>query len=104
MYFFRTNYIKLDPQTAYQGMQHPCLILDVRDPVEYRVDHIENATNIPLAMLPNHIHQLDKNVPVYVYCFNGGKSHQACHLLLSHGFTQVYDIGGIMSWPYKTVK
>lgn len=83
------------------------LLLDVREPDEYEQGHINGATNLPLSQiergkLPDDI--LDKKEPVMVYCRSGRRSARAAALLEQQGYTAIYDMGGIISWPYGTVK
>ena len=33
----------------------------------------------------------------------GNRSAQAAKKLVEAGYTQIYDFGGIMDWPYDTV-
>jgi rhodanese-related sulfurtransferase len=39
-----------------------------------------------------------------VYCRTGRRSAIAAETLTGMGYTQVFDLGGIQSWPYDTVK
>jgi rhodanese-related sulfurtransferase len=78
-----------------------CLIIDVRNPEEWALAHIEQAKLIPLANLAQNInqHTEDRQNAVYVYCQHGVRSHQAGLLLLSLGFEQVYQLeGGLAQW------
>ena len=82
------------------------IILDVRTLDEYEEEHIEGAVLIPdyelksLAdsKLPN------KDEKILVYCRSGNRSKSASKVLIDLGYTKVYDFGGIMSWPYDTIK
>lgn len=82
------------------------ILVDVRTQGEYDEGHIKGAIVIPnetigstaIAALP------DKNVPVIVYCRSGRRSADAANKLLSLGYTKVYDLGGIQSWPYEVVR
>jgi len=79
----------------------PGVILDVRTPGECQKGMIENAINIDYsgADFESEISNLDKSVPVYVYCASGGRSGRAMKEMSSLGFTQVYNlIGGYNAW------
>jgi rhodanese-related sulfurtransferase len=92
----------LKPQEFKEHIQEKeCLVIDVRQPEEWAVQHIANAKLIPLATLP---HEMNKHLhhpqhPIYVYCQHGVRSHQAGLLLLSLGFEQVFQLeGGLAQW------
>ena len=79
------------------------IILDVRTRQEYDAGHIPGAillpdyaveTQAPYA-LPN------KSALTLVYCKGGSRSKGAARTLASMGYTNVYDCGGINSWPYE---
>lgn len=82
------------------------VILDVRTAEEYAEKHIEGAVLLPvteitessvMSVLP------DKNAEILVYCRSGNRSKQAADLLISMGYTNVKDFGGINDWTYATV-
>lgn len=81
-------------------------ILDVRTPEEYKEGHIEGALLIPNYELKNLAGRKlpDKDKKILVYCRSGNRSKSASKLLLEMGYSQVYDFGGIISWPYGTVR
>ena len=76
----------------------PPLILDVREPHEAAICGIPGATLIPLGELPRRLHELDRDVPIVVYCKSGGRSAMAVRLLRESGLGGVNLSGGILSW------
>jgi rhodanese-related sulfurtransferase len=80
-------------------------LLDVRTQEEYDEGHIEGAILLPYDTITASSIGLpaDKASAVIVYCRSGRRSAIAAETLLSLGFTNVYDLGGIQSWPYETV-
>lgn len=76
-------------------------IIDVREENEYMNGHIREAINIPLDKI-DYI-ELDKNSKIIVYCQSGRRSASALEILKNIGYTNVYDMGGINSWPYDLV-
>ena len=42
----------------------------------------------------------DLTMPVLVYCRSGRRSFQAAQLLEEYGYEHIYDIGGLVGWPY----
>lgn len=81
-------------------------ILDVRTPEEYEEEHIEGALLIPDYDLKNLADSKlpDKDEKILVYCRSGSRSRAASEALIDMGYTNVYDFGGIVDWPYDTVK
>ncbi len=95
----------IDVGTAYgmiTGGAYPNLVvLDVRTKSEYDSGHIYGATLIPVADLPTRIGELlgHVNDPMIVYCGSGKRSTTACGILVSNGFTNVYNMtGGLNAW------
>lgn len=77
----------------------PPLLLDVREPVEYELCHLEGAKLIPLGELPRRVSELDKESDIVVYCHVGERSVNAARLLKNHGFKSVRNLkGGIKAW------
>lgn len=74
------------------------ILLDVRTAEEFNSGHIAGAQNIALQSLPNQLDQLPQDQPIVVYCRSGNRSAQAARLLIEAGYTQVYDLGGILDW------
>ena len=84
----------------------PITILDVRTKEEFDEKHIEGAILIPNEEISNEPpSQLpDKNAEILIYCRSGNRSRQAAEKLISMGYTNVKDFGGINDWSYDTVK
>ena len=82
----------------------PVVIVDVRTPEEFAAGHIPGAINVPnegiLDEMPVELNDL--NAEILLYCRSGRRSSEAAHKLLAMGYTNVYDFGGIIDWPYET--
>lgn len=75
------------------------LLVDVREPEEHAVAHIEGARLIPLNTLPERLDELPKDREILVHCKAGGRSARAVQFLLEHGFSQVKNVsGGMDAW------
>jgi len=102
------EYHKLTAEEAKARMDSgdPVLIVDVRTPEEFLSGHIPGAINVPnegiLDEMPEELP--DKNAEILLYCRSGRRSKEAAHKLAAMGYTAVYDFGGIIDWPYETVK
>jgi phage shock protein E len=70
-------------------------ILDVRSRGEYAGGHIKGSINISVDTLRGNLVKLkDKNKPIITCCASGMRSASAKSILLSSGYTQVYNGGG----------
>jgi len=75
------------------------VLLDVREPYEYELCHLEGARLLPLGQLPARMGELDKGGDIVVYCHVGVRSTQAVSLLRRAGFCNVRNLqGGIDAW------
>ena len=81
------------------------VILDVRTQEEYDSGHIKGAVLLPVDEITQETAQMvipDKDTQVLVYCRSGNRSVTASKALAQLGYTQVYEFGGINTWPYET--
>jgi NADPH-dependent 2,4-dienoyl-CoA reductase/sulfur reductase-like enzyme/rhodanese-related sulfurtransferase len=74
------------------------LILDVRDPMEYKRDHVDNALNLPLDEIRDRLAELPKDRPIWTYCFVGQRSYYAARALIQYGFDVKNISGGFMTY------
>lgn len=99
------EYSEITPEAALQMKEdnRSTLILDVCSNGEFEKKHIRDAVNIPLNRLPT----IDKrliNDNILVYCYSGGRSEMACKFLIKQGFKRVFDLGGIIYWPFEVIE
>ena len=74
-------------------------LVDVREPHEWEIGHIDGATLIPLHRLRDALRTLDPALPTAVYCKGGTRSALATQDLLDAGFRRVWSVsGGIVRW------
>ena len=81
--------------------KRPGTILDVRTPEEIAQGMVPDAINIDWrgANFKAQVFELDKDIPVHVYCASGGRSKQAMGLLKELGFQEIYELdGGFTAW------
>ena len=82
------------------------LLLDVREPQEYREGHIRGAINLPWnsGVLREKYASLPKDKPIIVICRSGGRSAAASAFLEEQGYDQILNmIGGMNAWEYDTI-
>lgn len=74
-------------------------LLDVREPHELEISHLEGADLIPLGQLAARLSELDSAEELVVFCKGGTRSARALELLVSAGFRKVKNLkGGINAW------
>lgn len=97
----------LSPQQARQRMLQlsDYLLFDLRTRAEYCEMHLPGALCVPAAGLAAAVARAAaaRDTPVFLYCRVGLRSRAAAEELARLGYTQVYDLGGIVDWPYEVV-
>ena len=71
------------------------LLLDVRSPQEFASGHVPGAQNLPVERI--HTISCPKEAPLFVYCYSGARSGEACRWLAGNGYSAT-NIGGIGSY------
>src|SRR5690348_1297170 len=78
------------------------VLIDVREPHEYKICNIPAAKLIPLGEVTQRLHELDKNADIVIHCKSGMRSDKACGILKQAGFPHVRNMkGGILAWSDK---
>ncbi len=102
------SYEKITAEAAFSMMKErqDLIVVDVRTPGEYAEGHIQGAINVPLQSIEAGDLSLvpDKDQTLLIYCRSGSRSASASKSLVKQGYTSVYDFGGIINWPYGTVR
>ena len=70
------------------------VLLDVRKPNEYRIEHIEGAENIPLDYVNENMASIDRDKTYLVHCASGYRSMIFISILRARGFDNLVDIAG----------
>jgi rhodanese-related sulfurtransferase len=80
-------------------------LLDVRTQEEYNEAHIDGAILLPYDTITADSDGLpeNKDATIIVYCRSGSRAASAAKTLAGLGYTRVYNLGGLGSWPYETV-
>jgi sulfur-carrier protein adenylyltransferase/sulfurtransferase len=78
------------------------VLVDVREPHEWEIAHIEGATLIPLSQLPERLSELDGHAEIVTQCHHGARSMKALEILKGAGFGKVRSLaGGIDAWAER---
>lgn len=74
-------------------------LIDVREPHELEISHLEGAQLIPLGKLASRMSELDSADEIVLFCKTGTRSARALEILASAGFRKVKNLkGGINAW------
>jgi sulfur-carrier protein adenylyltransferase/sulfurtransferase len=83
---------KMDNRDAF-------MLIDVREPYEYEIAHIEGARLIPLGELEAHLEELPRSGTLVFQCHSGGRSEYATRIVREAGFENAMNLeGGIDAW------
>lgn len=82
-----------DPQ------QKPPLLLDVREPWEFKLCAIAGSINLPMNALPARYLELDEEAEIVLICHHGMRSYQCGVFLERQGFAEITNLnGGLAAW------
>lgn len=97
--FGRSDVPQITPAEAKQKQAQGAVLLDVREPYEWREGHIPGAVHIPLGALTVRMRELDPTKEVVAVCRSGNRSMTAAKILTSSGFAKVSNLsGGMTVW------
>ena len=101
-----SDYQQISQEEAKEMMDtQDVIILDVREQDEYDSDHIPGAVLLPVGTIDEKTAAEvipKKDSTVLVYCRSGNRSKTASSTLAELGYTNIYEFGGINTWPYET--
>ncbi|MGN7471388.1 rhodanese-like domain-containing protein [Brevibacillus sp. SAFN-007a] len=79
------------------------MLIDVREPHEFKNGHIPTAVNIPLSQLNKRVKEISPKNDILLYCRTGLRSKQAAKILKKHGVAHMAHLqGGIITWQGPT--
>lgn len=74
------------------------VVIDVREPYEWRSGIIPGALKIPLGQLREHLQELDPHHTYAVVCAHGSRSQAGASFLADQGYTAGSVVGGMAIW------
>ena len=96
-----TTIVEITPaelNARFQTGDRPYL-LDVRNPEEWSITHLEGASLIPLPDLDRRYTELPLDSEIVVYCRSGGRSAKAVEFLQGKGYRNLKNLtGGTLRW------
>ncbi len=96
----------ISPETVHEFLasQQNIILIDVRTHDEYVAGHIPEAILFPVADINSEsaarIIGPDVTRMVIAYCASGNRSKTATSLLLALGYMNVWNMGGLSTWPF----
>jgi rhodanese-related sulfurtransferase len=75
------------------------LLLDVREPWEFEICHIEGSTNLPMGQIPQRVEDLPESGEIVVICHHGVRSQQVIRFLQGQMTASLINLdGGVDAW------
>lgn len=96
----QTPVAEVTPAEAHARVsQGAAVLVDVREPEEWRGGHAAGARHIPLGELALRAGELPREQEIYLICASGQRSKVAAELLTRAGFAGPASVrGGTASW------
>ena len=89
-------------QEMKRVLENPSLgiqVLDVREPDEYAIAHVDGVPLVPMSELAQRFSKLNPEQTYYIHCHAGGRSMRAVQFLRQQGFKSLKSVkGGISAW------
>src|SRR2546429_420049 len=80
----------------------PVVLVDVREPMEWEIAHLDRAVLIPVAQGPGRVNELSTADEIVVHCTTDVRSGRITNFLRDLGFRKVKNlVGGIDEWAEK---
>jgi rhodanese-related sulfurtransferase len=87
------------PELEAHLLQSRPLLLDVREPWEFEICHIDGSTNIPMGQIPQRLQELPDDGEMVVICHHGVRSQQVIHFLRPQTSLRLINLdGGVDAW------
>lgn len=101
---------EISPAEALQMLEKDpsAKLVDVRTIAEFSDIHAKNAVHVPLDKISKQA-LTDAGIPaqdtpLLLICKSGGRSSQACQLLATQGFSNLYNVsGGTTAWVHENL-
>ena len=83
---------------AYLETESP-LLLDVREPWEFDICHIDGSINLPMGQIPQNLARFEDNTDIVVICHHGIRSQHVIHYLEQQDLDSLINLdGGVDAW------
>lgn len=91
---------RFSPTRLQEYLKHntPRLI-DVREPWEFEICHIDNSELLPMGQVPSQLQQFHEAPEYVIICHHGIRSMQVINFLTHHGIHNTINLdGGVDAW------
>ena len=90
------NELEITPRELKERLDRgeKVLLVDVREPHEYAICHIEGATLLPMGYIPANLQKLDVDDDVICYCHHGMRSLDVANWLRAEGVKSAKSMAG----------
>jgi len=79
--------------------QKDVVVIDVREPFEWREGHVEGALHLPMLEAARRLDEIPRERPKAVLCAGGLRSSTVISALKRHGISHWYNVtGGMTAW------
>ena len=95
---FGRKYASIGPADAQRRIDDGAVLLDVREPAEWRAGHAPKARHIPLGDLDRRRKELPAGREIITVCRSGNRSARAAGILAADGHTVRNLTGGMRAW------
>jgi rhodanese-related sulfurtransferase len=79
----------------------PPLLLDCREPFEWKQVRIPGSLHIPMNEIPYRLAELDRETDIVVVCAHGIRSYAVAGFLAEKGFAARSLKGGVATWQSR---
>lgn len=78
------------------------LLIDVREPWEFKICHLEGSELLPMRQIPYQLDNFDQTQEMVIICHHGIRSRQVGRFLENAGFTKIINLqGGLAAWAQE---
>ncbi|WP_017902885.1 thiosulfate sulfurtransferase GlpE [Pseudomonas asplenii] len=94
-----SEFKRIPPEQAQALREQGAVVVDIRDPQAFALQHIAGAKHLDNHSLHDFITHADLDKPLVVCCYHGNSSQSAAAYLAGQGFSEVYSLdGGFELW------
>ncbi|GAC1435558.1 MAG: rhodanese-like domain-containing protein [Solirubrobacteraceae bacterium] len=90
--------LEISAAEAARMLAEGAQLVDVREPYEREVSHIDGSIHIELSHLSSRARELDSARPVIFQCRVGARSSMAAAALAGAGYEAYTLSGGLLAW------
>ena len=88
-----------EAKQRWQAAPAHTVVIDVREPYELEICHVEGARHIPMRQIPEQVDALPRDKHLMILCHSGARSRRVTDFLRARGLPAVSNIsGGIDAW------